>query len=544
MDFIELENINVLYVEDEDIIRHHITEMLQEVCNKVFTAKDGESGYQLFKKKQEHIDIVISDIQMPTLSGLDMARKIREITHEVPIIFTTAFSDSSYLFDSINIGIDAYIEKPVEIMYLFKTMKKTLLPFLQREKILKEAYTDKLTGIKNRSALDLQLEKNLHTAFILFDISGFKTINDLYGTENGNYILKEFAEFLNKQKRKNWDLYRIGSDDFGFLIYSDISQADCAKYLKKFFEALKNYSIYHAIYTLTININARAGVVIGTNEVLQRADMALNAAKSQKVDYLFYEKKYDYSKSYENDILWINKIDIAIKTNNIIPYFQPIVDKNKKIIKFECLMRLCEDGKAHSPYFFLEIAKKSTIYKELTMIVLKQIFETAVKFSQHTFAINLSHMDIIDDDTVNFIITNIGEKNIASRIIFEILEDEVLEDKERFFNFVDAVRALGSKIAIDDFGTGYANFSYVLEIQPDILKLDGSLIKDIDKNENHKIVSEAIINFTKRLGIETVAEYIHSEEVFEVSKTLGIDCYQGFLFSEAVPASEIDKLAF
>ena len=543
MDFSVLENINILYVEDEDIIRDNITDMLQEVCQEIFTAKNGEEGYQLFIEKQEYIDLVISDIQMPILSGLGMAKKIREITYEIPIIFTTAFSDSSYLFDAINAGIDAYVEKPIDIMHLLQITKKTILPFAQREALLKQAYTDKLTGINNRSALDLQLEKNLHTAFILIDISEFKIINDLYGTEMGNFVLKEFAVFLKKQKIDNWDLYRIGSDDFGFLVYNYVDMPNCQQYFEKFFHELRIYPIYSHKYAIEIKVNATVGVSFEKENILEKADMALKAAKLAKVDYLIYSEEHNCAKDYENDLRWVNKIDIAIKTDNITPYFQPIVDSNKKIKKLECLMRLYEDKNLYSPFLFLDIAKKSRFYKDLTMIMLKQIFETVVKFPDYDFSINMSQIDIVDDTIVTYIITSMVKKNIASRIIFEILEDESLTNKEKFFDFVNTVRSLGSKIAIDDFGSGYSNFAYMLEIKPDIIKIDGSLIKNIDNSENSFIITEAITNFTKKLGIETVAEFIHSQEVFEIAQGLGIDCFQGYLFSEAVPESEISKFS-
>lgn len=542
MDFEELENINILYIEDEDVIRENVADMLQEVAQEIFTARNGEEGYQLFVEKQEHIDLIISDIQMPVLSGLDMAKKIREITYEIPIIFTTAFSDSKYLFDSINTGIDAYVEKPIDIMHLLKVTKKTILPFIQREALLEQAYTDKLTGIKNRSALDMQLEKNLHSAFLLIDISAFKIINDLYGTEMGNFVLKEFARFLASHKIDNWDLYRIGSDDFGFLVYNDIDKRYCEKYFATFFEELKKRPVYNHEYALAIKINVTIGVALENENVLEKADMALKAAKLQKIDYLIYSDEYNCSKDYENDIEWVNKIDIAIKTNNIKPYFQPIVDSNKQVKKFECLMRLYENPKAHSPFFFLDIAKKSSVYKDLTMIMLQQIFVVVQKYPAFDFSINISQLDIGDSLIVKYILKNLKEKDIGSRVIFEILEDESLTDKVKFFDFVNAVRALGAKIAIDDFGTGYSNFAYMLEIKPDIIKIDGSLVKNIDKDENSLIVCEAITNFAKKLNIEIVAEFIHSKEVFEVSKSLGIESYQGFLFSEAVAESEISKL--
>ena len=251
--------------------------------------------------------------------------------------------------------------------------------------------------------------------------------------------------------------------------------------------------------------------------------------------------KFSDATVYENDIKWINRIDTAIKTNNIKPFFQPIVDKNGVIQKFECLMRLCEEKKAHSPFFFLDIAKKSRIYKTLTMIMLEKVFDIIPQYPEFQFSINVSHIDIVDEDIVNYILETIAQRNIGGQIIFEILEDEGLEDKESFFTFVKYIKALGAKIAIDDFGAGYSNFSYMLELNPDILKIDGSLIKNIDTDRNAYIITNAVINFTKQLKIETVAEFVHSEDVFEIIQELGVNSFQGYLFSEPVPEEEIKK---
>ncbi|MDB2562455.1 EAL domain-containing protein [Sulfurimonas sp.] len=541
MDFKDLENINILYVEDEDIIRDNITDMLQDICQEIFTANNGEEGYKLFIEKEEHIHLIISDIQMPILSGLEMAKKIREVTYDVPIIFTTAFSDSKYLFESINIGVDAYVEKPIDIMQLLQTTKKTILPFAQRKALLEQAYIDKLTGLKNRSALDLQLEKNVHSGLFLLDIHAFKVINDLYGTNMGNFVLKEFAHFLTHQKIDNWDIYRVGSDDFAFLVYNYMDKEYCDSFFETFFENLRQFHIYNHDYDIEIKISITVGVSLEPENVLETADMALKTAKKEKREYLLYQECHNCAQTYENDIKWINKIDLAIKTDNIKPYFQPIVNKNKEIIKFECLMRLCEKEKANSPYFFLDIAKKSRIYKTLTMIMLKQIFEAISQHQNYDFSINMSQIDILDSTIVNYILANLSERNIGTRVIFEILEDESLKDKEKFLDFVNYVKALGAKIAIDDFGAGYSNFSYMLELNPDIIKIDGSLIKNIDTDRNSYIVTNAIINFTKQLKIETVAEYVHSEDVFTIAQELGIDNFQGFLFSEPVPENEIEK---
>lgn len=535
MDFDDLKEITVLYVEDEDVLRNSIADMLQDVCKGVFTASNGEEGYKLFLEQQENINVIISDIQMPKLSGIEMSKKIKAKTLDIPIIITTAFSDAKYLYESINVGIDAYTEKPVDMMHLLRTIQKALLPFAQQKALLKQAYTDKLTGLNNRAALDRALEKNVHTGLILMDIDEFKVINDLYGTDIGNYVLKEFAQFLTIHKRDNWELFRIGSDEFTFLIHEHANIKSCEKTIQRLLEQLKTYYIYEHNLDIKINLNMTIGISLEKFNVLETADMALRRAKENKEHYLVYTFEHSYKKVYENDINWIHRIDIAIKANNIVPFFQPIVDKEKNIVKYECLMRLREENEFYSPFFFLDTAKKNKTYKKLTVIMLDKIFNIMQKYTSYDFSINLSHIDITDKEIVNYLISNLVNKNLGSRIIFEILEDEGLEDKEQFNYFVTTAKEIGAKIAIDDFGTGYSNFNYLLELKPDIIKIDGSLIENIHKDTNAYAITEAIISFSKRLDIETITEYVHSQEVYETLKTLDVDNFQGYYFGEPIP---------
>ena len=539
MNFDDLKEITILYVEDEDILRNSIADMLQDVCKGVFTASNGEEGYKLFLEKQEHINVVISDIQMPKLSGIEMARKIKAKTLDIPIIITTAFSDAKYLYESINVGIDAYTEKPVDMMHLLQTIQKAILPFAQQKALLKQAYTDKLTNLNNRTALDLALEKNVHTGLVIMDIDQFKIINDLYGTEIGNFVLKEFAQFLTLNKTENWDLYRIGSDEFAFLTHEHANPKLCEQSISRLLEKLKTHYIYQHTYDIKINLTMTVGISLEKENILETADMALRRAKETKQHYLIYTDAHSYKKVYENDIQWINRTDIAIKSNNIIPFYQPIVDKNQTVVKYECLMRLREGDKYYSPVFFLETAKKNKTYKDLTMIMLKKIFNTMQKFTKYDFSINLSHIDITDHDIVKYLLDSITEKKLGSRVIFEILEDEGIEDKEQFNLFVNAAKNIGAKIAIDDFGTGYSNFNYLLELKPDIIKIDGSLIENIHVNKNSYVITEAIVAFSKRLGIETITEYVHSKEVYEALLPLEIDNFQGYYFGEPIPESEL-----
>jgi EAL domain-containing protein (putative c-di-GMP-specific phosphodiesterase class I) len=235
-----------------------------------------------------------------------------------------------------------------------------------------------------------------------------------------------------------------------------------------------------------------------------------------------------------DNIATILKIKNAIEDDRIVPYFQPIFDiRTHEITKYEALVRLIEeDGKVLSPFFFLEASKKGNYYLKITEIMLDKVF-TIFNYVDKEVTINLSFLDISNKAISNKIMTLLSRnQNTASRVTFEILEDEAVLDDKVLLDFVTAVRAYGVKIAIDDFGSGFSNFQRVMEINPDIIKIDGSIIKDIKDSEKSQVLTEAINNFSHSLGIQTVAEFVSDEDIFMKVASLGIDYAQGYYISE------------
>mgnify|MGYP000876472920 FL=1 len=141
-------------------------------------------------------------------------------------------------------------------------------------------------------------------------------------------------------------------------------------------------------------------------------------------------------------------------------------------------------------------------------------------------------IDFIDSLDIN--LNKIEEKD-KSRIIFEILESDYISDYSVLEVFIIKYRSQGIKIAIDDFGTGYSNFAHILKIRPNYIKIDGSLIKNINSDKNSYEMVKSIIDFSKALNIKTIAEFVHSQEVFDLLIELGVEEFQGFYLAEPLP---------
>ncbi len=224
----------------------------------------------------------------------------------------------------------------------------------------------------------------------------------------------------------------------------------------------------------------------------------------------------------------------AIDSYNIISYFQPIVNnKTKQIEKYESLVRLVDEKQnILSPFFFLEASKKGKYYAKITSIVLENSFK-ALYETDMNISINLSARDIEKVDTRNRFITLLKvNKAHAHRIILEFVEDENIEDFNVIKSFIQEIKKLGVRIAIDDFGVGYSNFERVLDYTPDILKIDGKLVKNLHYDKLAYSIVEAIVSFSKKEQLQTIAEYVENEEIYNILCNLGVDYSQGYYFGK------------
>ena len=235
---------------------------------------------------------------------------------------------------------------------------------------------------------------------------------------------------------------------------------------------------------------------------------------------------------YAEQIKWSNFIKEAIQNDNIMPYYQPIFDTHNRIVKYECLVRLLnEREEAIPPGLFLNISKRVKKYTDIEKLLIDKSFKE-ISGTDKIISINLLARDMSDSNISNYVVEKLKEYNVSKQVVFEILEDESIENLDRVEIFIDRVKRMGCKIAIDDFGTGYSNFSYLLKLKPDYIKIDGSLIKNLDKDEKSMAIVSAIIIFARKLGIKTIAEYVHSKQVFDICLELGINEFQGFYLAE------------
>ena len=407
-----------------------------------------------------------------------------------------------------------------------------------REKLKLAFATDNLTSLGSRYKLLQNIANHPgNKELMLFDINGFHDLNHDLGNAAADQILKWVAEQLvNIFHEKHYQHYRLQADTFAVL--SDPPATD--KNLERSYHFL-DFFTKHPCQTAsskTIYISFCCGLALADKNLLCCADIALKKAKKANTALVRYSIELDnehLSRSY-----WLNEVLQALRDQRLVPYYQPIVDlRSGAVLKYEALMRLLDEkGRAVPPHEFLPIMKQTHHYAYMTMTIIDQ---ACACFQQRRDAvsINLSVDDLLRPETVALLLTTARQKDIIKRLTIEIVETENIQNYENAMQALDLLRQEGITIAIDDFGSGYANFTYLTEMRADYIKLDGSLVRQVNNSPQIRELLASIINFAHQSQMLVIAEFVSSREILKTMLELGADYGQGYLFSPALPENQL-----
>ena len=325
-------------------------------------------------------------------------------------------------------------------------------------------------------------------------------------------------------------------DEFALIYDRRLDFYELKVYLEDLRSRLSALTFEYQETTIYIDTTLASSASGNRHNMFSKVGMALKYAKEMKLPYWIYEDRMHFEHEYESNLKIALKVRRAIENNGIKPYFQPILcNKSGRIVKYECLSRLVDDrGNILPPKMFIDIAKTIKVYNQVTKSVIEKAFE-AFKDNEFGFSINLSIEDIMNREIYDFIVAKLQQAQVGNRVTFELLESESVEDFNKVSRFITEIKRYGAEVAIDDFGSGFSNFSYLAEIDVDYIKIDGSLIANIDKNRNSRLIAQTIVSFAKGMGIKTIAEYVHSSTVLSTVKSLGIDYSQGYHIDEPQP---------
>ena len=528
------QNNDVLNVIDDSMIEYYYPIVAKQECLKCHTQTQAGSVLGVI-----NIMYPIDDLKISLSSIINFF-----------ILFIILFS--IVIFIALFVEFDRYLVKPIKnfitnINYIsnHKDITKrvgtdnkiTEIDSMQSvfnnmlDSLEYQFYHDELTTLPNRKKLIETLSFENDAILMILNIDKFQHINDLYGDKIGNDIIKNTANIIKENVSKEALLFKLHADEYALYLPTEAVYEEIKALALHLANCIENHTFI--INENEIYINATIGVAYGTSYLLNNADMALKLAKKKRQKYLIYETSMNIEHEYEQNLKWSKRIKDAIENDRIEPLFQPIVDtKTSKIVKYEALMRMIDEkGEYLSPIHFLELAKKNKLYPKLTKIIIEKTFEIFKNIDAQV-SINLSVHDVLNEDVYSTIIEKLNEYKLGDKIVFELIESDGIENYKEVIEFINEVKKTGAKISIDDFGTGYSNFEYIMKLKVDYIKIDASMIKDIDKNLNSQMVTETIIDFARKMNIQTIAEFVHSQSVFDVVKELGIDFAQGYFFGK------------
>ncbi len=540
--------LNILYVEDEKESREQISSIFKLLFNSLDIAFDGEDALKKYNLKP--YDIVITDINMPKMNGIELTKKIKMRDPLQNIIIISAHNNADYLLEAINLGVDYFIIKPIQMEQLKLVLTK-MANIVYSQKISQRYYeelgkeleaktaklanqliTDELTGLLNRNALlKLSHKKYTKRTMLLISIDNFDHINIAYGYDNGNLLLQELANFLKSKIPKETKLYRVNSNEFAVVSFEKSLDE-----MKTYAKILQNEVLHHKIIfnKISTKISITIAITDGADCLLKNAHIALKEAQQMGKNRINVYKKNSPIELLQLKIQeYMPKLRKVISKRHVVPYFQPIINnKTKKIEKYECLARIIDkNGAIESPLNFIDIAEMTGMIPDITRIMIDKSFKV-FQNNAFEFSINISEYDLNDGYLQDYLQKKLIEYNIdASRVVLEVLEGISAIGAKRSLEQLLNLKSDGFGIAIDDFGVQNSNFERVHSMQVDYIKIDGSFIKNMYKNKKSYTVAKTISEFGKSIGAKIIAEYVHSKEVQDIVLELGIEYSQGYYFS-------------
>ncbi len=434
------------------------------------------------------------------------------------------------------------------ILFSFVILNVTVYGGVRSYYLKKKAYKDSLTGLYNRTYLEEIYDqinlKNYHIA--LLDIDYFKNINDTFGHEAGDKVLKEVAKILEKNTRKFEDIViRYGGEEFLIFIRRNPRKLSyqSLNIVERIWEEIQKTNI-KIDNEHTINITASIGLNVSTDnekfisEAIKKADVALYRAKNSGRNRI---EIYDEDKENSTKLVSINLIKDLIEEKSFICHYQPIIDlSSNKIAYFEALVRLIDKkGNLIYPHEFLPVIQNTFLYSKLTKEIIEYNVEILKMYPSITISINLTPSDLFNKSTMALLKNIAKDKEISKRIYLEIVETENIVSYKKMEEIIKLLKKYNYTIGIDDFGSGYSNFIYLIKMNIDFLKIDSTLIRNLDKDETSFIVVSTIKNFCKETGIKTVAEFAENRTIYEKIKELGIDYVQGYYLGKPEPIDDV-----
>jgi EAL domain-containing protein (putative c-di-GMP-specific phosphodiesterase class I)/DNA-binding response OmpR family regulator len=530
----------ILIVDDIAVNRMMIKLALKEEGYTFIEAENGKEAIE--KVLSESPDIVLMDAMMPVMDGFEATQEIRKIDQiqRTPILMITSLESKEDKIKALECGVNDFINKSFDKLEL-KARCKSYIETARLNKRYILASINAASGYPNKLALmkDIQQSDMKKAGLFLVYMDNYTLNESFFGSKIAEKLdsiflnaLKQFSALLPRHS-----IYHISNGEYAILVdvenfESNRIEAFCTNLIEYVKKSRFTFDMYEFYVNVTMSYSNTS-----PETLYEDAHTILGAALQEKKEYLLSDGMIDKLKeNIEENLKILKVIKEAMKDDKIVPFFQPIYNnKTGEIKRYEALVRMYDekyDVVFPQPYF-LEAAKKGKLYPYITKLLIDKVIQK-IRENGCEISINLSSLDIEDPVMREFLLEALeNNRDVTDKLIFELLEDKETDSYEVVKNFIQLAKSYGVKIAIDDFGSGFSNFIRIIEFQPDIIKLDGSLIKDIAHSNACRQTVETIKIFADKIGAKTVAEYVSDKKIFNIINEIGIDYSQGFYIGKA-----------
>lgn len=584
--------------ENRDILRRRFE-------REGFHATEAAGGIEALDLiERETFDLVLLDMMMPDVDGLEVLARIRAKYSQgfLPVIMVTAKSQSEDIVEALNCGANDYITKPVDfsvalarvITQLDRKRAEEKIQQLneelsrakealecrvaartkdladanqqlrsemeQRERsqatIVHLAHHDALTGLGNRLSFHKQLNDAIvhrqrsggDLAVLYIDLDGFKTINDTLGHGTGDSVLKHFASRLRNALRESDKVGRLGGDEFAVIQFGDEQPTEATALAARLIELIGTpFSIDNQSMVIgaSIGIAVANGDYQNSAQLLRAADLSMYRAKADGGGrFRVFEPEFDRQVQERRDLEVA--LRAAVDQDALEIHYQPFVNLGTgKITGFEALSRWEDPQRGFvPPSTFIALAEQIGLIGIIGERVLKRACAEAATWPQHmTVAVNLSPSQFKGDSLVSAVKDALAASGLTpSRLELEITESVFLQDSESNCALLSQLGTLGVKISMDDFGTGYSSLSYLRSFPFDKIKIDQSFIRDLSTSQSSVAIVRAVCELARSFGASTTAEGVETEGQLTRIRAEGCTEVQGYIFSKPLIAGEIPAL--
>jgi len=416
---------------------------------------------------------------------------------------------------------------------------------------------DSLTGLLDRRRFRAELDQYVsfsaryggQGAVMIIDIDGLKTVNDAFGHHAGDTLIRQIAAILRERVRATDIVARLSGDEFAVLM----PQADVAGALQ-LGEDLRERVAEEAApvpdaagATISVGITMFGGErSIGAEAVLMAADQAMYSAKAEGRNQIGLFQEASEAGRRDRRQTTSARIREALTQDRLSLHTQPIRSlASGGIERYELLLRMTgESGELLPASSFIEAAERSGMVQELDRWVvaraLELIGERERAGSPVSLHMNISGASVTDLSVLEYIERQLDEGEAdPSRCTFEITQTARVEDFDTAAGFADRLTEFGCEVAIDDYGAGFGPFAYLKKVPFDVIKIDGTFIRDMARNDADQLVVKAIVQIARGLGKRTIAEFVEDENTRQLLQDYGVDMAQGYHLGRPTDAAEL-----